>query len=174
MRKLISMVFLIALLLVFTAPVSAQEELFFGQEHNYSITLRGNGEAVVMARIAFTNFTDKELTAIKLYSKDNLNQLTAYQQILPDVCEQNVYNKDTGVSSCGKYAKQNYYSDSSYYYYESRKADATYNKLTITQVGDEYTFDLAKPVAADMQGAILLSYRSKDFVAKKLGGRLDN
>jgi len=170
MRKLVSMVFFATLLFGLTAPASAQEELFFGQEHNYSVTLRGNGEAVVMARVSFTNFTESDLSTLKLYSKDSLNQLAAYQQVLPDVCEQNVYNKETGLSSCARYAKQNYYSDSSYYYYESRKAEATYHKLKITQVGDEYAFNLEKPLAADAQGAILLSYRSKDFTDKKLGG----
>ena len=170
MKKLVCLLFFAALLFGLTSPASAQEELFFGQAHNYSVTLRGNGEAVVMARVAFTNFTDNDLSTLKLNSKDSLNQLAAYQQVLPDVCEQNVYNKDTGLSSCAKYAKQNYYSDSSYYYYESRQADATYHKLNITQVGDEYTFDLVKPLAADTQGAILLAYRSKDFVTKKTGG----
>ena len=170
MKKLVSLVFLIALLFVFTAPTSAQDELFFGQAHSYSVTLRGNGEAVVMARVAFTNFTDGDLSTLKLYSKDSLNQLAAYQQVLPNVCEQTVYNKDTGASSCSMYAKPNYYSDYISHYYESRPADATYYKLKITQVGDEYAFDLVKPLAADAQGAILLAYRSKDFVAKKAGG----
>src|SRR3989338_11193637 len=39
---------------------------FLGQDHNYTLVFRGNGEAVVSAKIAFTNKSESPLTELKL------------------------------------------------------------------------------------------------------------
>jgi len=173
MKKLFFAVFALILVGLPLIEVSAQAELFFGQEHNYSVTFRGNGEAVVFARIAFTNFSEADLTSLKFQSDTKLNSLAAYQQILPSVCDKQQYNETTKTYDCLSYSKANYYNSGNYYgYYEySHRADQiNYKKLTATETAGEYTITLADAVRPNDQGAILLSYRSKEFAAKKIGG----
>jgi len=53
-----------------------------GQDHNYSVILRGNGEAIVTGKMTFSNNSDQEMTTIDLESP--IGKLTdnfvAYQQ----------------------------------------------------------------------------------------------
>jgi hypothetical protein len=55
-KCLLSFLFIsIIFLTSYVKPAKAQSGLFFGQDHKYSVIFRGNGEAVVYARIALTN-----------------------------------------------------------------------------------------------------------------------
>src|SRR5512138_3910530 len=43
-----------------------QGNTFLGQNHSYSVVFRGNGEAVVSARVALGNSTDASIKEVKL------------------------------------------------------------------------------------------------------------
>lgn len=147
-------------------------QLFLGQQHNYTVTMRGNGEAVVYARIAFTNFSETNLNSIRFKTEASLNDLIAFQQVLPDVCKKQVYDQETKTYNCLKYSTADYYKQQySYYYYNrSSNENAKYNKIKFSQVGDQYEFSLTSTIKPDFQGAILLAYRSKNYVDKKAFG----
>ncbi len=62
---------------------------FLGQEHSYSVVFRGNGEAVVSARIAFTNTTDSVQRNVRLrVPKVEPRDLVAYQVVREQICLQ--------------------------------------------------------------------------------------
>ena len=44
-----------------TLPYTQNPPNFFGQDHSYSVTFRGNGEAVISLKVIFSNLTDKPL-----------------------------------------------------------------------------------------------------------------
>ncbi|NQT49366.1 hypothetical protein HQ571_01580 [Candidatus Kuenenbacteria bacterium] len=186
MKKLLFGLLLSSLILFPSASAMAQEiateinfmpepiedqpmQLFFGQQHNYSVTMRGNGESVVYGKIAFTNFGESDLGSLKFSTEADLYELSAYQQILPDVCKKQVYKKETSSYDCLEYSAPDYYLKESYYYSNQHK-DAKYTKLELTQTGNNYEFHLSTKVESNAQGAILLSYRSKDYVTKKAFG----
>lgn len=150
-------------------PDNSVGGIVFGQNHNYSVTMRGNGEAVITARIAFTNFSDNDLSELKFSSDDQLYELMAYQQVLPQVCDESVYNQETKSSDCKKYSDPNYYQNNRYYYGNS-KGSAKYFKLKSQTIGDLLSINLEQSVKPDKQGAIILSYYSKSYVEKKWGG----
>ena len=151
------------------SPDSSVGGSIFGQKHNYSVTMRGNGEAVITARIAFTNFSDNDLSELKFSSDDQLYELMTYQQVLPQVCDESVYNKETKANDCKKYSDPNYYQNNRYYYGNS-KGSAKYFKLKSPTNGDSILINLEQTVAPDKQGAVVLSYYSKSYVEEKWGG----
>ncbi|MEO0075854.1 MAG: hypothetical protein ABIK31_07140 [candidate division WOR-3 bacterium] len=67
MNKIFQRIISLSLLSLFILPsfisiASTQGELFFGQNHSYTVIFRGNGEAIVYAKIAITNPDEKQLT----------------------------------------------------------------------------------------------------------------
>ena len=81
MKKLVSWVFFLVFLFVVsllvpnhvsaTTPQSfivpdSQQIAFPGQDQSYSVTFRGNGEAVVTARVVFVNDSGAPLSSLRL------------------------------------------------------------------------------------------------------------
>lgn len=62
---------------------------FLGQVQNYSVILRGNGEAIVTGKITFANDTDREMNLYEILSPAyrTVENFTAYQQIRLGICE---------------------------------------------------------------------------------------
>src|SRR3989344_3420130 len=54
--------------------------LIFGEDHAYSVTLRGNGEAVVNMRVAFSNFEEQPNKDVTLtFSGETPSEVAVYQ-----------------------------------------------------------------------------------------------
>jgi len=114
---------------------AANTSLLFGEQHSYSVTMRGNGEAVVTARLAITNNTD---IAQKTFTFEipglTISELTGYQQHLADTCLDSGYPKplsdNTGIVSRPCFQTQPPdYSINSYY------NNSTYDTLTFISEG---------------------------------------
>ena len=107
MRKLIiSFLAFILPLFFFSIPIRAQEEPassgvaipdiyplpptqpgFLGQDHFYTVTFRGNGEAVVALKVALTNKSDKATSEVTLrVPKVSPQEFFVYQVIRTPVC----------------------------------------------------------------------------------------
>src|SRR3990167_7697476 len=58
-----------------------------GQDHAYSVTFRGNGEAVVSAKVVFTNLTDTPLSSISLrVPKVDAKDIIVFQVLRDKTC----------------------------------------------------------------------------------------
>lgn len=147
------------------APASAASDLLFGQQHAYSVTLRGNGEAVVTARLVITNRTAAPLSKFTFtIPKLTVSEIAGYQQtITPTPCVTTT-KYPTPVEPCVQVEPD--YATSPYYYSTSQ---STYDKLSFSATGQQYEVTLPKPVAADKQTALLVSYAGKGYVTNQLG-----
>lgn len=172
MKKVLALFILSFLFLLPMAPAMANDGFSFGQKHNYSVTFRGNGEAHVMARISFTNFSESILRTLKFKTSDSFYEVFALQQILSKKCTKQVYNNETKSYDCQGYVKADYYNSNNNYNYYSQNTAGTseYHKLEFNETNREYEFKLLKPVMPNEQGAIFISYYTKDYVEAKAGG----
>jgi len=150
---------------------AANTSLLFGEQHSYSVTMRGNGEAVVTARLAITNNTD---IAQKTFTFEipglTISELTGYQQHLADTCLDSGYPKplsdNTGIVSRPCFQTQPPdYSINSYY------NNSTYAKLTfVSEGGGKYHTTLPTAIEAGKSTALILAYAGKGYATKQLGG----
>jgi len=66
-----------------------QQGFPFGQNHKYSVVLRGNGEAVVTLNTVFSNQTEKPLSSLTFrIPKGNLTDILAFQLMREPTCLQ--------------------------------------------------------------------------------------
>src|SRR4249920_2212292 len=88
----------LALLLPATAA-AVSSDLLFGQQHSYTVTMRGNGEAVVLARLSFTNTGDQpqKTFSFQIPGSSEPSELIGFQQESPLTC--NRYGTPTPLSS---------------------------------------------------------------------------
>lgn len=138
---------------------------FFGQKHSYSVTMRSDGRAVVLGRLAFAA-PDNERTAVVLQSDQKLDGLTVYQQTLPPRCADWKYDPTTSERECAQWNDPDYYED---YGYWDTTARPTYDRATVTAEGDRYTITLPKPVVQSGTGAVVLTYQSREYTTARWG-----
>ena len=161
LKQAAALVFLSALALPLLA--GAQSELLFGQSHNYSVVFRGNGEAIVYARIVLSNPEETELKDFSFELPAQASEMVIFQQKLPEQCIR--YNDLAPDRPCIEYQDMNY--DSQYPYYYGTQAE--YKKIQYTKSGNLYRLDLAYPIASFKSGALIISYATKDFVKESAG-----
>lgn len=138
-----------------------------GQDHAYSVTFRGNGEAVVSAKVVFTNLTDSPVSSMslrvpKVDPKDVIvfqvlrerTCIDGYRQLSPDA-------KPGVPLVCSSYQEPNFYD-----YYGNSK----YQKATNELHGDTIDITLPQPVKANSSGAFLVYYRAFGYAKKNLFG----
>lgn len=151
---------------VFVTPADAQEGLLFGQTHNYSVTFRGNGEAVVYAKIVITNSDEDLLDEISFEIPSvTPSELVMYQMELPEECIR--YNYGSGSRYCLEYRDPDY--TRSYWYYGYDQGEAEYSKLEYSKSGQLYNVELAEAVAPYNTTAIVVAYAAKGYVKNILG-----
>ncbi|KKT69149.1 MAG: hypothetical protein UW65_C0028G0005 [candidate division WWE3 bacterium GW2011_GWB1_44_4] len=140
---------------------------FFGQDHNYSVTFRGNGLAVVFLRAAFYNAGDtplKELT-LRFPAKIQPEGIAAYQIVRDNVCktyDYTKYNQPTGQYACLTYTEPNYYD----YYYGAN----TYKKAQVALANDTLTVTIPSGIASQKTGSALVYYRAFGYAKKNSFG----
>ncbi|HEY4518380.1 MAG TPA: hypothetical protein VJG48_02015 [Candidatus Paceibacterota bacterium] len=161
---------LLSLCLVFVAAGSAlaQSELFFGQSHYYSVIFRGNGEAIVYAKLVVKNLEDKPLTEYSFeMPKATPSELVMYQIKLPQTCIRYGYKtvpQNTRV--CEQYQDPNY--EGQYYSSSYNNGQTEYQKINFTRTGNLYKFSLPTQIEPMKSTAILVAYAAGGYVDKGL------
>lgn len=135
-----------------------------GQDHAYSVTFRGNGEAVVSARVTLTNTETSSLSTISLrVPKVEPQDVIAYQVAREKQCarfELNYLPSDS-QPPCAKYLEPSYYG-----YYGNSK----YQKAKINTHGDTVEVILPQPIEPEKSGSFILYYRAFGYAKKSLLG----
>jgi hypothetical protein len=154
---------------------------FLGQDQKYSVTFRGNGEAVVTLRAVFSNLGTQSLDTLTFtVPKDSPEDIVAYQVIREKQCmryrpetiayPQNGMNQplrgtDPSADPCLEYQEPNYFD---YWYGNSR-----YFKAETKLDGRTITVTLPYPLAVNQSGSILLTYRGMGYATKNWTGGYD-
>ncbi len=178
MKKLLVKLFSIAAILIlgagFNQPTASAEsvDLFFGQDHSYSVIFRGNGEAIVYAKLAFTNGGEEDQTDYSFsLPKVTPSEIAIYQMVLPEECVEYDYTDSTlGTYSddriCKRYQEADYNQS---YYYSYSNSDAEYEKAEYTNDGQNFKITLPSSVKPKRSGALIIAYAAKGYVTENMG-----
>ena len=168
-RKIISLALLsLFILSIFIGTSSAQDELFFGQKHFYTVIFRGNGEAITYAKIVITNPDEKPLTEFFFeIPKVSPTEIAMYQVKLPRECVRYDYN--SRGHPCLEWRDPDYAQGYYYYGYGYREGKIEYQKIQYTKSGNLYRFTLPTPVEPYKSTAIVVAYAAKGYVKKSFG-----
>jgi hypothetical protein len=152
-------------------PYPRPEPGFLGQDHSYTVVFRGNGEAVVSAKIVFTNKSEENLSKINLrIPRVEPSQLSVYQVIRERQCiryKQPVYDsisRSYGPQVCEEYGDIDHYTG----YGKSKylKAESEMDIDTINIV-------LPKAVAPNASGSFFIYYRAMGYATKNVFGAFE-
>lgn len=171
MKKIIgTVVALILASLALAAPAVGQSQsLFYGEYHNYSVTFKEDGEAVIFAKLVFTNSTDKDQKTYTFSAKDTgLKELGILQVKLPKECADytQIYDSTLGRNTCARYRDPDY---NSYYYYSyGASEEITYRRAEISNDGLDYTVTLPEVLKPEKTTALLLAYTSTEYTKESL------
>ena len=165
-KTILPAVSLFFILLSIAGGALAQTELLFGQNHFYTVLFRGNGEAIVYAKLAITNPDEKPLTEFSFeVPKVTPTEIVMYQMKFPQECVK--YNYNDSVRPCLEYRDPDYAQQ--YYYYGYSNGQAEYQKIQYTKSGNLYRFILPTPVEPYASTAIIVAYAAKGYVSERAG-----
>jgi hypothetical protein len=146
---------------IFRQPAQAQS-LFFGQQHNYSVTMRGNGEAVVYGRLLVTNTNEEDQTRFNFEVPDaSVSEMIIFQQILEPACS--LYDYQKPDRPCLEYSKPD--PNSFRYSYGNYK----YQKVKFEQTDNRFTLEIPEPIKPQESGAIIIGYSARGYVKETFG-----
>ena len=181
MKKLVSWVFFLVFLFVVsllvpnhvsaTTPQSfivpdSQQIAFPGQDQSYSVTFRGNGEAVVTARVVFVNDSGAPLSSLRLRTpRVDPKDILAFQVFREKICSRyqpaelkQVYTPPI----CLEYQDPDY----SQSWYGNDK----YQKTKTSLEADTINIALPQSIRPNASGSIILSFRAFGYAKKNLFG----
>lgn len=190
MRKVLSFL-LIIFLLTHVSVVGAQESLiapmppsdnripFLGQDHFYSVVLRGNGEAVVTMKANFSNDTSEDLSQLTfIIPGADAQEVVAYQVIRDKQCARwrssvlertTLDTQATGDEAlrrrdpnCLEWKDPNYFE----YFYGNNQ----YIKSEVSTKGEAVTVTLPTSIEPTKTGSIVLYYRGMGYAHKTWAG----
>lgn len=172
-KKILVLFSLILSITIITTPVSAMSILppdeianpsaLFGQDHAYTVTFRGNGEAVINLRVSFTNAGEKDQTTLTYrVPRVEPQDITVYQVIREPEC----IRYGSKIDECSEYQEPNYYDT---YWYGS----TTYQKAEVQYEADTVTITLPQGVAPNKTASILLYFRANGYTKKGSFGSYD-
>ena len=151
-----------------SSPVFAVLNPFQGQQQDYTVTFRGNGEAAVESRIVFTNQKDTAQNSFSFtIPKVKTDELMILQQKLSPVCERYDYSKTIvpfDERECLEYKEPDY---NSTYYYDTQ--DAEYKNADFKVDGDKVKVTLPYEIAPDDSSALIISYYAFGYTTETLG-----
>lgn len=178
MKHIKSLLFVLVILLfsIKTSYVTAQEMQIMppqpadtgpilGQEHAYSVLFRGNGDAVVTMRAAFTNEQQAQADTMSFrIPRAQPRRIIAFQIIREPRCvryKPNEPNERARAPVCIQYQKPNYFQ----WYGEAKyqKADTSFN-------GDTLTIAFPQPVKPDESGSVLVVFSASDYTKRDFFG----
>jgi hypothetical protein len=150
-------------------PPQPREPTFLGQDHGYTVVFRGNGEAIVTAKIVFTNKGEGDLNQLSFrVPKVEPGNITTYQVIRNRTCIQygprkyNLETKQYENAECLKYQEPDYYQT----YYPNVKYQKAKFELDI----DTLTITLPQPVAPNSSGSFFVYFRAFGYAKKNVFG----
>ena len=139
-------------------PLPPTEPGFLGQDHAYSVTFRGNGEAVVSLKVVLTNKADSPLTDVALrIPRVEPREIFVYQVLREPVCIR--YLTD---NTCAETQEPDYYG-----YYWSK---AKYQKAKSDYSGDTLVVSLPQAIGANKSGSFFVYYRALGYAKKDIFG----
>lgn len=154
-----------------------------GQTHSYSVVFRGNGEAVVSARVVFTNTSSFSTSYVNLRvpTRLRLDEVSVYQIIREEKCVrwdtlppsselpvpfdatvQIQMPSTTTQTRCAQWGAVDFTNT----YYQNEK----YQKASYTYQGDTLRVDLPVLVAPNYSGAFFVYFRAFGYAQKNLVG----
>lgn len=150
-------------------PGTGMPPQLFGQNQSYSVVFRGNGEAVVNARVTFTNTGSSLLASLgfrvpKVEPKDVL----AFQVVRTGPCVRYAPEATAEVQNmlyvptCLQYDEP----QDPYAWY----GPAKYQKAATQYEGDTLTITLPQPIKPEKFGSILLYYHAFGYAKKDIVG----
>lgn len=149
-------------------PYPRPEPGFLGQDHSYTVTFRGNGEAVVSARVILTNKEEVPLSELSLrVPKVEPREIFVYQVIRDKQCiryRPQVYDPLTRTyppQICEEYQDADYYN-----YYGAAK----YQKAKFEYVGDTISITFPTEIAPNNSGSYFIFYRAGGYTSKNIFG----
>ncbi len=154
---------------VISSDVESKSGLF-GQDHYYTVLFRGNGEAVVVAKIIFTNTDNKVLKTLKLDAGNAiLKNIQAFQVLKKPICVRYKYydydswgrQKRLYDPICKEYRKPRFDDYISSY-------NSTYRKTDVNTEMSVLNIQLNNPVKSNSSGAILLYFTTQSYTRKNI------
>ena len=153
---------------IIPVPNDLSPSALFGQDHAYTVTFRGNGEAIINLRATLSNFEDTARDTVQFrVSKGEVTDAIAFQIIREPRClryadvkyDLNYADNSNSIEvPCLEFQAPNYYD----YWWEKTQ----YLKATVIVDADTITVSLPKPIAKDESGSIVLYFRSNGIVKK--------
>lgn len=150
-------------------PYPYPEPGFLGQDHSYTVVFRGNGEAVVSAKIVFTNKGETDLSDINLrIPRIEPRNLSVYQVIMEKRCiryEPREYDPITRTYKpqvCAEYQDPDYYQ--SYY------GAAKYQKAEFELDIDTLKITLPVAIKSNKSGGFFVYFRALGYAKKNIFG----
>ncbi|CAN5140345.1 hypothetical protein BH09PAT2_BH09PAT2_10160 [soil metagenome] len=150
----------------------------FGQTHSYTVTFRGNAEAIVSMKAIFTNYEEATTSAMTFQiPKGKISDISAFQVVQEPQCIQYDYNtqptqynatdsqnepQTSVIPKCLQYSEPNYYGG----YY----GNVSYLKANIYNDGKTITVYLPQEVGPQKSGSLVLYYRATGYVKKDMYG----
>jgi|GEM_PF-2228440 len=139
----------------------------FGEDHAYTVNYRGNGEAAVNMRVAFSNFGDSPLETVHLQGNENApTDIAVFQIIKEKVCIEydysSKYNPNSGAQNCLKYGDPNYYE----YWGNNNK----YLRADVQVDGKNIVITLPEHILPGKSGSYVLFMRLPSATKKVFGG----
>lgn len=173
-------------------PIPGRSTAFpaFGQDHYYSVTMRGNGEAVVSLKAVFSNNGEEPLSEITLrVPKVNPNDISAFQVVREPQCIGYQLSPPIEIQN-GKTYEQDLKDQISIYppvknpqlpckqyqttdFYQSWWGVSEYKKAKTTLSGDTITVTLPNEVDPETTGSIILYFRAFGYAKKNIFGAYD-
>ncbi len=154
-------------------PVPNSLPKIFGQHHAYSVTFRGNGEAIVTVRIALTNTGSYPLTSLSLrVPRVDPMDIEAYQVIREPQCIRYGgglnpppnYNLELPANSLQRCLE---FQEPDYFQYWG---DTKYQKASVQKDGDTLTVNLPSSIKTNASGSYVLFYRAFGYTKRNLVG----
>lgn len=154
-----------------------------GQNHSYSVTFRGNGEAIVSLRVILSNLDETPISTVSLrVPRINPQDINVYQVIKEPICvrynEQIQLQKSESTSQsliypdpspipliCEEYQEPDFYQ----YYYGNN----SYKKAKYELKGDEIEITLPDLIESNKNGSYILYYRAIGYAKKTLFSAYD-
>jgi hypothetical protein len=164
---------------------AVSSDLLFGQQHFYTVTMRGNGEAVVLARIVFTNTADtqQKTFSFQIPGSTAPSDLVGFQEQYAQACNGGLPTPtpllkapassgaaiaQPAILPCLEYLTPGYPQPASEQGYN-------YKKLKFTaSSGNNYKVTLPAPVPSQQSSSLLLSYSSMAYARSSLGAHVFN
>jgi len=185
-RRILQLIMISVLSLLWLAPVvNAQSTIvssgqaIFGESQAYDVLLRGNGQAVVNARLTVTNTNDYPLTTV-MYSFDgaSLTDFAAYQEVSSNLCQPiPLSSSGTGAVGSGAVSSQSSSGISStaciapnaptptYYPYYG----TSYKKAKVELSSNSVVITLAAPIAVGQSQTVIIGYIASGYIKSHLG-----